>query len=41
MPGWQTMFDSVKNEDFMIVSVAMDGDVEAMVLGALDEIGAG
>ena len=35
------MFDSVKNENFVIVSVAMDGDVEAMVLGTLEEIGAG
>ena len=41
MPGWQTLFDSIKSEDVMIVLVAMDGDVEAMVLGALDEIGAG
>lgn len=35
------MFDSVKSDDLMIVSVAMDGDVEAMVLGTLEEIGAG
>jgi len=29
LPVWQAMFESVKSEDFMILSVAMDSDVEA------------
>lgn len=29
LPVWQTMFDSVKDEDFTIISVAMDADIEA------------